>query len=255
MDEQKPTRRRKKSADEQIEESIAALDQTIESGANAAAAALKETEATAKQAAENLADTVDSAASQATEALENAAGAVADQADDAANLIELSVEKPAASVESEDTVLPEPLFPLPHSSGEPRKGLGEMLADDTIIDPQASSDDRIMAALAYASQLVLPLGFIFPAILLAAETSKSRPFLRYHAVQSLAVGTIVWGVGMLYGMMWATVGGLLALCLCCVLPLGIALWLLPLYYAMLAYNGKRFRIRGLTQFLEDQRWL
>jgi hypothetical protein len=24
---------------------------------------------------------------------------------------------------------------------------------------------------------------------------------------------------------------------------------------MLAYNGKRFRIRGLTQFLEDQRWL
>jgi hypothetical protein len=48
---------------------------------------------------------------------------------------------------------------------------------------------------------------------------------------------------------------ILVLCLCIILPAMIALWLLPLYYAMLAYNGKRFRIRGLTQFLEDQRWL
>lgn len=247
MDEKKTTRRRKKSADEQIEGNIAALDETIETGAAAAAAAVKETDAAVAQAADAASGKIEAAAEEVTDAVDEVAGDLAQQAEAAADSV---------TVETPPVTLPEPLFPLPHSDDEPRKQrLSEMIADDAAFDADASSDDRVMAALAYASQLVLPLGFIFPAILLASETSKNRPFLHYHAVQSLAVGVIIWGLGLLYGMLWATTGGLLALCLCCVLPLGIALWLLPLYYAVLAYNGKRFRIAGLTQLLRDQKWL
>ncbi len=213
---------------EKIEETLAAIDAAVDAGSQAAADAANEAEA----AIEALAD---AGSSQAAEIAET-----------------LPVDEQPASQGG----LPVPVAAPPRQENGARKQtLTDRLTESREFDPDATNDDRVMAALAYISQLVFPLGFVLPIILLISETSKKRPFQRYHAVQSLAVGSIIWLLALIYTMSWITVGWIMLLCLCLLLPVGIALWLLPLYYAMLAYNGKRFRIRGLTQFLEDQRWL
>jgi uncharacterized membrane protein len=215
-------------ASDKIEETLAAVDATVDAGSQVAADAAAEAEA----AIETLAD---AGSTQAAEIAETMA----------------PNEQPG-----EVTGLPVPVAAAPRQENGARKQtLTDRLTESREFDPDATNDDRVMAALAYISQLIFPLGFVLPVILLISETSKKRPFQRYHAVQSLALGIIIWVLGLIYLMSWATLGWILLLCLCLLLPVGIALWLLPLYYAMLAYNGKRFRIRGLTQFLEDQRWL
>jgi uncharacterized membrane protein len=213
---------------EKIEETLAAIDSTVDASSQAAADAAAEVEA----AIETLADAGSAQAAEIAETMVS---------DEQAN---------------ELGGLPVPVAAAPRQENGARKQtLTDRLTESREFDPDATNDDRVMAALAYISQLIFPLGFVLPVILLISETSKKRPFQRYHAVQSLAVGTIIWILALIYTMSWVTVGWIMMLCLCLLLPVGIALWLLPLYYAMLAYNGKRFRIRGLTQFLEDQRWL
>jgi uncharacterized membrane protein len=213
---------------EKIEERLAVIDAAVDAGSQAAAEAAAEAEA----------------------AIETLAGASSETAADIAEVISAgeqpadmnSLPVPAAASHSQD-------------NGARKQTLTDRLTESRTYDPDATNDDRIMAALAYASQLLIPL--LLPIIILVSETSKRRPFQRYHAVQSIAVGIVVWSLQLVLFVMAGTALGtiILVLCLCIILPAMIALWLLPLYYAMLAYNGKRFRIRGLTQFLEDQRWL
>lgn len=135
------------------------------------------------------------------------------------------------------------------------------LTQNSQVDSLADSDDRLIAMLSYVTQLVLPV--IMPIIVLLSESSKKRPFQRYHAVQSLALVVVFWGVFIL-----ASVGiGIIQIipflgwfigifAFFCISPLyflgGIALML---YYGYQAYKGRRFAIPGLTSFLRDQGWL
>lgn len=225
-------------AGEMIEDTLAAMDATVDASSQAAADAAAEAEATI----ESLADAATAQAAPIAER-EPAAGVA-------------GLPVPVAAPFSQEEQGQRPSGDAPRADkGAARPTLTDRLTESREFDPDATNDDRVMAALAYISQLILPLGFILPVIILISEASKQRPFQRYHAVQSLALGTILWTLGLIYMLSWVTVGWIAMLCLCLLLPLSIALWLLPLYYAMLAYNGKRFRIIGLTQFLEDQRWL
>ncbi len=191
---------------------------------------------------------------------------------DAAAEAEISIEALTGAAQgrgpdvTEATVADEPIpaepikaLPSPKADAGPSGGnkqtIGDRLAEDVEFDPDANNDDRIMAALSYGSQLIFPLSLLMPIIILVSETSKQRAFQRYHAVQSLALGIITWTLGAVYLVAWTTLGWLAFLCLCLMFPAMIAIWLLPLYYAIPAYNGKRFKIPGLTQFLRDQRWL
>ena len=214
----------------EIEGAIAAVDQTIETASQATADAAAEAEASI----ETLANTTSSREPEVAEAT-------------------VSYDEPAG----------EPLKALPAPESSPKENgahkqtIGERLAEDTEFDPSATNDDRVMAALAYASQLINPIGLVLPIIILVSETSKQRPFQRYHAIQSLGVSAVIGllelGLTVLASAAGLSVIGLL--CLCFIFPAMIMLWLLPLYYAIVAYNGKRFKIPGLTQFLQDQRWL
>lgn len=225
-------------AGEMIEDTLAAMDATVDASSQAAADAAAEAEAT-----------IESLAGAAT-----AQAAPIAEREPAAGVAGLPV--PVAAPFNQEEQGQRPSGDAPRADkGAARPTLTDRLTESREFDPDATNDDRVMAALAYISQLILPLGFILPVIILISEASKQRPFQRYHAVQSLALGTILWTLGLIYMLSWVTVGWIAMLCLCLLLPLSIALWLLPLYYAMLAYNGKRFRIIGLTQFLEDQRWL
>lgn len=214
--------------------------------------------------------TLEDALAKVDETLDAASQATADAAAEAEAPVEAVIGATSeqtpnvaeASVVSEQAY-PEPPKALPAPEAAPQGNdarkptITERLAEDTEFDPNATNDDRVMAALAYASQLINPIGLVLPIIILVSETSKQRPFQRYHAIQSLGVsavlGLLQLGLTVLASAAGATVIGIL--CLCFIVPAMIMLWLLPLYYALVAYNGKRFKIPGLTQFLQDQKWL
>jgi uncharacterized membrane protein len=135
---------------------------------------------------------------------------------------------------------------------------GELL-QDSAVDPLADGDDRLIALLSYATQILIPV--IMPAIVLLSESSKKRPFQRYHAVQSLAFTIAFWGLFVLAGIGTAIVqivpliGFLIGLMMACIMPLAwFAQALLLVYYGFQAYKGRRFAIPGLTSFLRDQNW-
>ncbi|MBE2238627.1 MAG: DUF4870 domain-containing protein [Caldilineaceae bacterium] len=137
---------------------------------------------------------------------------------------------------------------------------GELLQQSQV-DPLADSDDRLIAMLSYATQLFLPV--IMPLIVLLSESSKKRPFQRYHAVQSLALVVVFWGVFLMASIAIGIVqiipvlGWFVALvAFLCLTPMyflgGMGLLL---YYGYQAYKGRRFAIPGITSFLRDQGWL
>ncbi len=136
---------------------------------------------------------------------------------------------------------------------------GELM-QDAAIDPAATSDDRLIAFLSYASQVFIPL--VMPGIVLISESSKRRPFQRYHAVQSLALSLtfiaifILASISSVILQIIPLLGNLLGLAILCLLPIGYLMGIVAMiYYGFQAYKGKRFAIPGLTSFLHDQGWL
>lgn len=117
-----------------------------------------------------------------------------------------------------------------------------------------TENDRLMAGLAYASQVVIPV--VIPAIMLLSEENKQRPFQKYHAVQSLGflVAAIIYEVlaAIVSCALTAVTGG----CLACLLWVLFLLPVVPaLYYAYQAYQGLYFKIPFLTDFLVQSKWM
>ncbi len=136
---------------------------------------------------------------------------------------------------------------------------GEFM-QNTQVDSEATGDDRLIALLTYLSQVFVPV--VMPIIVLLSESSKKRPFQRYHAVQSLAftvvfvVLAIAAWIGVLILQIIPIIGQLIAVLAACLTPILYFMWLIALlYYGFQSYQGKRFAIPGLTSFLRDQGWL
>jgi uncharacterized membrane protein len=111
-----------------------------------------------------------------------------------------------------------------------------------------TSDDKLWAALGY------PI-FIVALIMLFIEGKKDRPFIKYHAVQALAANAVIWLVEILLSILSSVlasvtmgIGGLIG----CIGPL---VWLVLIWPAILAYQGKYFEIPVITKFLRDQHWI
>lgn len=136
---------------------------------------------------------------------------------------------------------------------------GELMGD-AAVDPEANSDDRLIALLSYASQIFIPL--IMPLIVLISESSKKRPFQRYHAVQSLALSLAFMGVfaaagvGATIASFVPFIGWVVGFAAICLTPILYMMGVIAMiYYGYQAYQGKRFAIPGLTTFLKDQGWI
>ena len=99
-----------------------------------------------------------------------------------------------------------------------------------------TSDDKLWAALGY------PI-FIIALIMLFVEGKKDRPFIKFHAVQALALNVVLWIV-----IIILSVTVILALC-------DPVLWLLMIWPAVLAYQGKYFEVPVVTKFLRGQHWI
>jgi len=101
-----------------------------------------------------------------------------------------------------------------------------------------TSDDKLWAALGY------PI-FVIALVMLLMEDKKKRPFIKFHAVQSLAINVVIWVVAIILTAITVGIGGL------CV-PV---LWLLLIWPAVLAYQGKYFDIPVIGKFIRNQHWV
>jgi uncharacterized membrane protein len=102
----------------------------------------------------------------------------------------------------------------------------------------ATSDDKLWAALGYPIVLIA-------IIMLLMEEKKSRPFIKYHAVQSIAANVVFFIVATILGVVTLGFG---AICV----PL---LWLVFFYWGYLAYTGQMFQIPVVTNFIKNQGWV
>jgi uncharacterized membrane protein len=101
-----------------------------------------------------------------------------------------------------------------------------------------TSDDKLWSALGY------PI-FLIALIMLLMEDKKKRPFIKFHAVQSLALNLVVWVIGVILS---AVTIGFGAICL----PI---FWLLLIWPAVLAYQGKYFDVPVIGKFIRNQHWV
>ncbi len=118
----------------------------------------------------------------------------------------------------------------------------------------ATDHDRLMAALAYASQVVIPV--LVPAVMLLAEESKERPFQKFHAAQSLGFLLVAITYQVLAAIVYCGLSAVTGGCLACILWIIFLVPVVPaLYYAYLAYQGWYFKIPLLTDFMVQSDWL
>ena len=117
---------------------------------------------------------------------------------------------------------------LAPAGGSPNSGTGASSSD---------SNDKLMAALSYPVPLV-------GLIILISDTMKVKPFLKFHAVQSLALNVVVWIGFMVISFVTAGCG---AVCVPVIL-------LAMLYPAYKAYQGELLTIPMLTDFIKNQGW-
>ncbi len=130
---------------------------------------------------------------------------------------------------------------------------------DPVINPTEpfvtppSDNDKLLAGLGWVSQIIVPA--VMPAILLFTDESKRSPFIKNHAVQSLAlmVAAVVYEI--LAAIVYAIASAVVP-CLSCGLWVLFLLPLVPLvYYGLKAFQGQQVEIPYLTQFLRNNRWL
>lgn len=132
---------------------------------------------------------------------------------------------------------------------------GELMRD-AVVDPGADADDKLVALLCY----VVPV--LLPAIVLLSESSKKRPFQRYHAVQSLGLAAFLTvlavAVSIVSSILMAIplVGFLVGIVVFCATPIAfLAATIAFFYYGYQAYQGRRFTIPAVTSFLANQGWI
>ncbi|MGD0574421.1 MAG: DUF4870 domain-containing protein [Anaerolineales bacterium] len=101
---------------------------------------------------------------------------------------------------------------------------------------EATSDDKLWAALAYVFTPIVPI------ILLLMQEKKTRPYIRAHNAQALA-----WGIAF-YIVVAITSAFLIGLC---IWPLGL---ILQIYWAYRAYQGNMINIPVITNFVKKQGW-
>jgi uncharacterized membrane protein len=103
---------------------------------------------------------------------------------------------------------------------------------------EITENDKLMAALSYPIPIVA-------IVILVSETNKARPFQRYHAVQALAFWVVLAVIGIVLSVVTLGFG---TLCL----PI---LWLVSLWPAYEAYQGKYMKMPVITDFIRNQRWV
>jgi uncharacterized membrane protein len=100
-----------------------------------------------------------------------------------------------------------------------------------------TSDDKLWAALGYPIPVVA-------LIVLFMEDKKNRPFIKFHAVQSIAFNLVIVAVALVIS---AVTLGFGAICF----PL---FWFVSFWPAYDSYQGNFTELPVLTNFIKNQGW-
>ncbi len=103
------------------------------------------------------------------------------------------------------------------------------------INPDVTSDDKLWAMLSYAPFI----GFWVALIALLMEDKKSRPFIKYHAVQAMAVYIVV------------AISSLVLIGVC----IASLLWIYQIYLMVKVNEGEYIEIPVITDFVRKQGWI
>lgn len=104
--------------------------------------------------------------------------------------------------------------------------------------PEITSDDKLWAALGYPIPII-------PIIALLMEDKKERPFIKFHAVQSLVFNIALWVIIFIISIVTLGIGAICA-------PL---IWLITLWPAYEAYQEKYTELPVITNFIKNQGWV
>lgn len=115
----------------------------------------------------------------------------------------------------------------------------EEIVNAPYADEEISNDDKLWAMLGWIPWL----GVVLAIIALLIEPQKDRPYVRFHAVQSIGANIII---GIVSAVLVFTVF------LSCLTPI---LGLVTIYPAIKAYQGEWFEIPWLTEFCKGQGWI
>ena len=106
------------------------------------------------------------------------------------------------------------------------------------ISPELTSDDKLWAMLGY-----MPFfGWIVAILALLMEDKRARPFIKFHAVQSLAIAIIN---GVVSSVLSFVVIGICT-------AVGVTIYMI--YLGIKAYNGETIPVPFLTDFIKQQGW-
>jgi uncharacterized membrane protein len=98
------------------------------------------------------------------------------------------------------------------------------------VNPDITSDDKLWALLSYLFPIIA-------VVLLFMEDKKNRPFIKFHAVQAIAVTVALTIIS--------------AVTLGC----GGILFLVMIWWGIEAYQGKMVEIPFITNFIKNQGWV
>ncbi|HEC33523.1 MAG TPA: DUF4870 domain-containing protein [Chloroflexi bacterium] len=111
------------------------------------------------------------------------------------------------------------------------------MAEEILQAPtEITDDDKLWALLSW---LFWPIAII----VLLLEDKKQRPFIKYNAVQSLALAIVGWIISAI--LTFVLVG--------CVV--GVAWLVYAIYLAIKAYQGEWVTVPFLTDFCKNQGWI
>ena len=107
------------------------------------------------------------------------------------------------------------------------------------VELQVTDDDKLWGMLSW-----LPwVGWILAIIALVIEPQKDRPFVRHHAIQSLAANVVLSVISIILGV---------TVILACIAPF---LWLILIWPAVKAYQGEMVQLPVVTDFCKNQGWI
>ena len=112
----------------------------------------------------------------------------------------------------------------------------EELQDAPHSDMEVSDDDKLWAALSW-----IPFfGVIIAVFVLLVEPQKGRPFIRFHAVQSIGANILIAIASAIF--IWTAC-------------LPVLFGLVTIFPAIKAYQGEWLELPWMTQFCKSQGWI
>ena len=113
----------------------------------------------------------------------------------------------------------------------------EVAAEKVMPNLEVSDDDKLFALLAYIFSPIVPL------VLMFVEEKFNRPFIKYHSIQALIFGGVLYVVSFVLSFVF----------------IGVCLGLIGagvnIYFGIKAYQGEMFEIPVITDFAKKQGWL